>query len=148
MTMSTRLMCLHAGLYDVHTYLTNTELLTSRKLFYVGAESSLVLRPADGSNQVFPDPGNIIVGFASDLTLQIQCLCTNETVGEMITWQYQNGTEVPMGLEAFGVSQDVGGVLQVHPVSELMDENLFRCSNGNGTDLNVTFSLGEFIRFD
>ena len=112
---------------------------------YVGAESTLVVRSALGSNEVYPDPENIIVGFSSDLTLQIQCLSVAETEGEIVTWQYQNRSEVPMGLQAFGVSQDVDGVLRVHPVSELMDKNLFLCSNKNGTNLNVTFSLGECI---
>ena len=101
------------------------------------------MRSAIESNRVFPDPANIMVGLSSDLTLQVQCLSENGTRTETITWQYWNGTEVLMGLAAFGVSQGVGGVLRVHPVAELNNENQFLCSDRNGTDLNVTFSLGE-----
>ena len=102
-----------------------------------------MVRSADGSDRAFPDPDNIVVGIASDLTLQVQCLSEAGSGTEMITWQYWNGSMVPTGLEAFGVSQGMGGVLRIHPVAELENGNQFLCSDGNGNNLNVTFSMGE-----
>jgi len=61
---------------------------------------------------------------------------------ETLTWQYQNDTEVPSGLQAFGVSQD-NGELRVNPVTELMNANEFVCSSVDEESLAVTFTLGK-----
>ncbi len=111
--------------------------------FVFSGGAQLAVRPA-GDGVPFPDPADIVVGFASDLTLQVQCLPEAGTEAGMVTWRYRNGTVVlTTGLEAFGVSQGGGdGVLRVHPVAELRRGNEFVCSDGNGTDLDVTFVLG------
>lgn len=98
---------------------------------------------AVGSDTAFADPSNIVVGLASGLILQVECLSENGTGDEVITWS-RNVTAVPSGLQAFGVSQEAG-MLRVNPVGELATpgRNRFVCSNGT-SELNVMFSLGEF----
>ena len=97
---------------------------------------------AVGSDAAFADPSNIVVGFASDLILQVECLSENGTGDEVITWS-RNRTTVTSGLQAFGVSQEAG-MLRVHPVRELdTGGNEFVCSDGT-RQLEVMFSLSEF----
>lgn len=82
-----------------------------------------------------------MVSLASDLILQVQCLAEDRSGIGGTSWQYRNRTEVPVGLQAFGVSQDTRGVLRIYPVTELT-ENRFLCSHGN-EELRVTFSYGK-----
>ena len=103
--------------------------------------SQLLVRSV-GSDRVFADPSNVVVGVATDLVLQVECLSNNETGTELLTWRYRDGTEVPSGLQAFGVSQGGGGVLRVYPVELLREGSEFTCSSDVST-LNVTFSLGN-----
>ena len=112
-------------------------------MLVLSGAAQLVVR-AVGSDTAFADPSNIVVGFASDLILQVECLSENGTGDEEITWS-RNGTAVASGLQAFGVSQEAG-MLRVHPVRELdTGGNEFVCSNGTSElDVHVVFSPGEF----
>ena len=106
--------------------------------------SQLILRSVE-TGQPFPMPGNITVGLASDLAVQVQC--TPESGTGIVTWEYRNGTEVPSGLQPFGISQGEEGILRVYPANQLMIESRFICSAGtNGPTLNVSFTLGMFKR--
>jgi len=109
-------------------------------LFLSGAPQ-LQVRSVGGSRP-FADPTNVVVAPYSDLILRVECAYSNGTGMETLTWQYQNDTEVPSGLQAFGVSQD-NGELRVNPVTELMNANEFVCSSVDEESLAVTFTLGK-----
>ena len=64
----------------------------------------------------------------------------------IVTWEYQNGTEVLSGLQPFGISQGEEGILRVYPSNQLMIENRFICSaSADGPTLNVSFTLRRYI---
>lgn len=94
-----------------------------------------------GSNVSFANPGNVVVGMSSDLILEVECMSENGTGTETFTWEYRNGTVLPTGLQAFGVSQG-DGILRVHPVQLLSEGSEFTCTS-DGSSLNVTFNLGR-----
>ena len=86
-----------------------------------------------------------MVGLASDLAVQVQCISQNHTgLGHNTEWEYRNGTEVPSGLQPFGISQGEEGILRVYPASQLMTESDFICSTAgtNGSTQYVHFTLG------
>ena len=98
------------------------------------------------SGAVFPNPGNIVVGLTSDLTIEVQCAVENGTGTEVLVW-YRNGVTVWSGLQAFGVSQggNGNGILRVNPAQELLQPggNQFVCSNNSGITLDVVFTPGK-----
>ena len=109
------------------------------------ASSQLQVVSTD-NNQPFLNPNNITVGSSSDLVVQVRCISQDapseeEEAGGGIVWSYRvNGSEVDVGLRAFGTSQE-NGVLRVYPVNVLTGEGaMFQCTDGN-TTLNVTFDL-------
>lgn len=93
-----------------------------------------------GADNFLPDPGNITVGMATDLEVVVEC--ANMSGTGSYEWKYRNGTSVLNGLQPFGVSQGMGGVLRVYPASELTENNEFVCYSSSGTALNVAFELG------
>ncbi len=94
------------------------------------------------------NPDSIVVGVASDLIVLVQCF-PSENGTESIRWTYRNGTEVRVGLTAFGISQgeqgNDEGTLRVYHAEELEGEGEFVCSDGNGSLLNVTFNTGLYV---
>ena len=108
---------------------------------FAGVAQTLQVRDV-ASGAVFEDPGNILVGVTSDLTVEVQC--NSSESGTETEW-YRNGSLVPRGLEAFGVTQGEGGILRVHPAGELRGGAEFVCSVVGATDgemLPVVFNLG------
>ena len=96
------------------------------------------------SGMVFLDPANIVVRVTSDLTIEVRCIAMNRARTDEFSW-YRNEVVVPIGLQVFGVSQRRGGILRVHPATELDGQggrNEFMCTNGTAS-LTVVFNIGE-----
>jgi len=94
--------------------------------------------------EFFSDPDSITVGSAVDLEIQVECASTNMSDSGSYEWTFRNGTEILQGLQPFGISQGVGGVLRVYPVTLVSMDNEFVCSRSDGgASLNVTFVLGK-----
>lgn len=104
-----------------------------------GGQTELVVQLLGAAN-FLANPGNITVGLATDLAVEVECTSMSD-IGSY-EWKYRNGTSVSNSLQPFGISQGVGGVLRVYPTSQLMESNKFICCSSDGEALNVTFNLG------
>ena len=115
-------------------------------LLFTGSCQNLGVR-FPGSSEFFSDPSNISVGSVVDLAVQVECASTDDSSdSESYEWTHGNGTEILEGLESFGISQGMGGVLRVYPADLLKTGNEFICSSVNGNaSLNVTFILGKVL---
>ena len=101
---------------------------------------SLEVVSADTSRSPFPNPSDIVVGGASDVIVAVRCVSTPVST---VVWTYTgNGSEVPMGLQPFGASQD-NGLLRIYPAALLGQERQYTCSDEGTSTLPVQFSLGE-----
>jgi hypothetical protein len=106
--------------------------------------SELQVFSTDNPDRLFDSPDRITVGNALDLAVEVRCSCSIDPLSD-VNWTFgENGTAVPRGLNAFGTSQDHGGVLRVYPANTLSSSGsrfqCWGCGNENQT-LNVTFEL-------